>query len=305
MTDRIVRARDFIFRNARLLERQLFAFHFDGGSADAVIAALAAYQNADGGFGHALEPDKRTPHSQPQDAEIALHVLDAVGHLPKGVIQRLCDWLQSVTTEEDGVPFSLPSVNDFPHAPWWGCEPNPPANSNPTAAIVGLLDKHGIVHPWVQPAAEFCWAKAEGVESAQFHDLAPLILFLEHAFDRARAERALARIGDLIAQPGAVELDPAAQGYVKKPLDWAPTPASFARKLFSDDIIAQHLAWLAGQQQEDGGWPISWETVSPGVTLEWRGAGDDRCAEDAGSVWRLASALDLSAAAGRMSASCQ
>ncbi len=271
LTDRLPRARDFILRNARLLERRLYAFHFEGGAAGDAIAALAAYQNGDGGFGNALEPDKRTPFSQPQDAEIALHTLDDVGVMPAAMVARLCDWLQSVTTKEGGVPFSLPSVNAFPHAPWWAAEDNPPANANPTAAIVGLLDKHGVKHPWIEPAAEFCWRAAETTESTQFHDLAPLLIFLGHAFDRPRAEKALARLSEIIAAPGVVEHDPAAQGYVKKPLDWAPRPGSVCRKLFSDALIAAHLDHLAKQQQEDGGWPIAWDTVSPGVTLEWRG----------------------------------
>ena len=55
------RAEKFIYNNARLLERQLFAFHFKGGSREQVLTALSAYQNADGGFGHALEPDIRCP----------------------------------------------------------------------------------------------------------------------------------------------------------------------------------------------------------------------------------------------------
>ncbi|MBI4926641.1 MAG: hypothetical protein HY835_02670, partial [Anaerolineae bacterium] len=61
------RAADFIWKNARLLDRRLFAFDFLDGSAEAVVSALAAYQNADGGFGNALEPDKRTPYSTPVD----------------------------------------------------------------------------------------------------------------------------------------------------------------------------------------------------------------------------------------------
>src|SRR5689334_19328631 len=62
-------ASDFLWRNARLLERHLFAYHFADGSSDPVRAALRAYQNADGGFGQALEPDKRCPDSQPIDVE--------------------------------------------------------------------------------------------------------------------------------------------------------------------------------------------------------------------------------------------
>jgi hypothetical protein len=57
-------ARQFIFANARLLDRYRAAVLLDGAPADAVVQALRAYRNPDGGFGHALEPDVRTPHSE-------------------------------------------------------------------------------------------------------------------------------------------------------------------------------------------------------------------------------------------------
>jgi|ETNmetMinimDraft_35_1059890.scaffolds.fasta_scaffold259145_1 hypothetical protein len=44
------RAEVFIWKNARLLERQLFAYHFKSGSREAVVEAIRAYQNPDGGF---------------------------------------------------------------------------------------------------------------------------------------------------------------------------------------------------------------------------------------------------------------
>ncbi len=58
-------ARSFILGNARLLDRHRFAFRFEGGRADDVVTALRPYQNADGGFGHALEPDLRGAESEP------------------------------------------------------------------------------------------------------------------------------------------------------------------------------------------------------------------------------------------------
>ena len=67
MSDVVNRAHDFMLRNARLLERRLFEATWTGGPSAAVVAALAAYQNADGGFGAGLEPDKRDPASQPVD----------------------------------------------------------------------------------------------------------------------------------------------------------------------------------------------------------------------------------------------
>ena len=44
------RAQDFLWRNARLLERQLFIHLFKNGPREAVLTALKAYQNPDGGF---------------------------------------------------------------------------------------------------------------------------------------------------------------------------------------------------------------------------------------------------------------
>ena len=54
-------AEDFIWRAARLLDRHRYALLFADGSAEAVLEALRGYRNADGGFGHALEPDLRCP----------------------------------------------------------------------------------------------------------------------------------------------------------------------------------------------------------------------------------------------------
>jgi hypothetical protein len=55
-----------------------------------VLAALLPYQNEDGGFGNALEPDKRCPSSQPQDIECALHILDAIDALHDSMVMRAC-----------------------------------------------------------------------------------------------------------------------------------------------------------------------------------------------------------------------
>ncbi|HEY3363523.1 MAG TPA: hypothetical protein VGK74_00450 [Symbiobacteriaceae bacterium] len=66
-------------------------------------------------------------------------------------------------------------------------------------------------------------------------------------------------------------MDPGETGYVKKPLDWAPTPDTICRRLFSDAVLAAHLDALAARQGEDGGWPLTWRPVSPANEMEWRG----------------------------------
>jgi len=57
------RARQFLKTQARPLDRAMFEYRFEGASAESVIAELARFQNDDGGFGRALEPDLRTPDS--------------------------------------------------------------------------------------------------------------------------------------------------------------------------------------------------------------------------------------------------
>ena len=61
MTIDLDSARTFTYANARVLERHRVAALIDGAPAEPVVAALRAYRNPDGGFGHALEPDVRGP----------------------------------------------------------------------------------------------------------------------------------------------------------------------------------------------------------------------------------------------------
>lgn len=271
MSHVLERAQTFIFNNARLLERRLFEHVFCSSSKDHVISALRAYQNEDGGFGNALEPDKRTSTSQPIDQEIALRVLDEVG-FDAGIAVSVCNFLQTITTAEGGVPFVLPTVRDAPRAPWWNTETDdPPASINPTASIAGLLHKHGVDHPWLDLATAFCWQQIEQHDIPNENDVLCVLLFLEHVPDRERAERAFQHVSTQLLQGQHVTFDPQASGYVFTPLAYAPSPHSMCRRLFDAATIATHLDALAHKQQADGGWPISWPAVSPACELEYRG----------------------------------
>jgi len=263
----IEQAQIFIWNNARLLERQLFSFLFQNGDRQKVLTALIAYQNSDGGFGNALEPDKRSASSQPIDQEFALRILDDIG-FDDELAAQICDFLMTITTVEGGVPFVLPTVRDAPRAEWWNTEDHPPASINPTASIAGLLHKHHFQHAWLEHATEFCWQKIESLENPSDNDLLCVALFLEHVPDRERANKEFKRLEQQIKKH--VELDPDASGYVQKPLTWAPDPASLCRALFDDPLIDLHLDMLAAQQQPDGGWQISWPAISPASELEAR-----------------------------------
>ena len=70
------RARRFLETQARPLDRAMFEYRFEGSSAESVIAELAHFQNEDGGFGRALEPDLRTPSSSALATGIGLRTLE-------------------------------------------------------------------------------------------------------------------------------------------------------------------------------------------------------------------------------------
>src|SRR5215469_11132254 len=86
-------AGDFVWRNARLIERTLFAHLFVEPSARAVIAALMAFRNADGGFGNALEADVRAPSSMPVACEVAMIMLHQADIRDSSIASALCDYL--------------------------------------------------------------------------------------------------------------------------------------------------------------------------------------------------------------------
>lgn len=264
------RGRDFIYREGRLLDQRLFETVFEAAPPQGVLDALRGYRNADGGFGHGLEPDVRCPESQPLDVELALQTMDAAGAVDRELVNAALDFLESVTTPEGGVPIVLPSIADFPRAAHWG-DGGFPAGLNPTAGIAGLAGKFGIEHPWVERATEFCWAQLAQELPSDAHTLSEVLIFLEYVPDRDRAEALIPRV--VAELPGAALFlaNPTDEGYGLSPLHFAPSPDSRWRTLFSDEAIEGHLDRLQAGQQPDGGWSVSWEPPSEASTLEWRG----------------------------------
>jgi hypothetical protein len=272
-TDALAAAERYVLLNARLIDRLRFAYHFRDGSASAVRTALAAYANSDGGFGNALEPDLRGPASQPQPVEVAFHLLDETASqdapFDGPLVSAACDYLIRIAAEDGGVPFVLPSVGDTPAAPWWQTPDDPPGNLNPTAALAGLLHKHGVSHPFVEQATEFSWPRIEALTETNPYQAYPVLTFLDHVPDRERAEAAFERFAPLIKPH--VALDPDTSGEAHFPLDFAPTPLGCGRRLFDDETIDQHLDALVAAQREDGSWTFNWPAWTPVVQHEWCG----------------------------------
>jgi hypothetical protein len=261
----------FVEASARLIDRHRFDHQFRDGDPGRVRAALLPYRNADGGFGNALEPDLRGLDSQPEPTRLALEILVAeLGMSDDPAVGDACDWLVTASTAEGGVPFVLPTARGHSHAPWWEPPGDASPNLTPTAGLVAILVGHGVEHAWVGPAEAWCWEAIESLEASGPYELRSVIPFLDHAADRPRAERALERIAPFVAEH--VTLDPADTGAERhRPLDFAPSPASLARRLFDDAVIDRNLDALAAGQRDDGGWTFDWPAWAPASEPDWRG----------------------------------
>lgn len=277
----LARAEQFIWLTARVLEQRRFAFHFLGGDADPVDAALGAYLGGDGGYGHALDPDLRGPLSHPLHTAHALRVLDGLGRCSGQRIERLCGHLTRVSTPEGALPVVSPGPGGYPAAPYHPAHDDPPGDLLTTGPVVGLLHRNRVWHAWLFRATDFCWDRVENLRRSHPYELQSAVAFLDGAPDRARAAAAADRLGRLAREQRLVVLDPAdedayppAPGYAPgerlHPYDLARRPESLARGWFTDAELRRSLHHLAALQQPDGGWPVHRGAWAPGSSLERR-----------------------------------
>ncbi|MEU8468929.1 hypothetical protein AB0F30_13580 [Streptomyces sp. NPDC029006] len=277
----LLRAEQFVWLTARVLEQRLFAHHFLHGTPDAVETALDAYRNEDGGYGHALEPDLRGPVSQPLHTAHALSVLDAIGRCGGQRVERVCRYLTSVSTADGALPAVHPSQRGYPTAPFVPVVDDPPSELLATGPVVGVLHRNAVWHAWLFRATDFCWQAVESLEKSHPYEVEAAVTFLDSAADRPRAEAAADRLGRLVREQRLAALDPdrldafpVAPGYAPGehhfPHDFARGPDSLARAWFTDDEMARSLDHLAAEQREDGGWPVRWRQWAPAPALEAR-----------------------------------
>lgn len=272
----VERAKSFLYRNGRLLDRRRYEYWCEGGSAEAVIAALRAYRNEDGGFGNALEPDIRCPYSQPVPTEMALSIMDETACFDPELIEGIMRYLRQITLPDGGFPTIFRNAGEYPHAPWWGTDRDDRPSINPTGSIIGMLYKMNLraslyEEEWFRKNVAYVWRVFEQETPHGYHDGIQWITFLQHTPDRERARVHRHTVDDWLRQPGTIERDPQAQGYVQKVLDWAPLRDSYAGSFVTPEEVRLHLEALVGQQQADGGWPISWQPPSSVAEAEWRG----------------------------------
>lgn len=268
--------RRWIYRNARPLDLARWQYHFEGGGQEAVLAALAAYQNADGGFGNALEPDLWNPNSLPYVTQIAVNILEEIGFRDGDhpIVRGMLAYLEH-GAGFDGThwPTIVASTQDYPHAPWW-TESAYDWGYTPTAPLAGW------VLLYIDVGAPFYEACRRVVGTA-------IDTYLFGTMPDGSAYRSVRREGEIkglarmlgfleavgiaeaypLAEVRRVLRQQAAQFTEKDPAKWGQyswRPSTFVRSPESpfyagnEAAIEAELDYLLDRRNAEGVWDITW-----------------------------------------------
>jgi hypothetical protein len=272
-------AEAFIAAHARVLDRRRFQLLTGTADPGTVLAALDAYRNPDGGYGWGLEPDLRSPESQPGAALHAFEVVDDIAPTTAWQAVALCDWLASVSLPDGGLPFALPVTNPAGCAPFWA-QADPTVSSlqitavvTATAHRVAVHDAAVAAHPWLDLATSYCLAAIQAIdERPAAMELAFAMQLLDAVYDtHPEAAALLQGLAAKVPANGVLHVEGGLEEETMRPLDFAPTPDRPVRALFASQVIATELQRLIDQQHDDGGWVVDFASYSPAAALEWRG----------------------------------
>jgi hypothetical protein len=272
-------AADFMATHARVLDRRRFELLTGETDPSGVLAALEGYRNPEGGYGWGLEPDLRSPESQPGASHHAFEVFEEIAPATSAHAAALCDWLESVSLPDGGLPLALPLGISAGSGPWWnGADPSVSSlqiTAVVTAAAqrVAAHDRDVAAHPWLERASRYCLTAIEAIDEAPpAYVLAFSVGFLDAVHDsRPEAADLLHKLGKYVPADGRIRVQGGTEDEMLHPLDIAPYPDRPARDLFSAEVISADLDRLAALQQDDGGWIVDFRSISPAGSLDWRG----------------------------------
>lgn len=277
-------ARRFIETTARPLEIARLHHAFDGGPAEAVFAALWQYQNADGGCGHALDPDLRAAESSALCTSIAFQVVRATREEAgeELVAAAIAYFLQTLDQAEGHWRIIPRSAERSPRAPWWnqtGREDTFDSFSlNPTAEILGYLYDYRDRVPAhiLSLVAGRVISHLSGQKDIRMHDLLCCLRLLQ---TQDLPEEVREPIGRELTPriDRVVVYDPARwKEYGLRPVQVVQDPGS-PWMAGREAAVAANLDYEIASQRADGSWAPTWSWGDafpndwPAARREWAG----------------------------------
>lgn len=281
------KARGFIYRNARPVDLARFQYHFEDGDKENVLNALSCYQNDDGGFGHALEPDCLNPNSSPVQTWAATEILREIDFTDKNhpVIKGILKYLESGSDfdkEHNQWLNVMPSNNDFPHAIWWEYGQNGSEfKYNPTACLAGFIVKFadkesGLYKKGCEIAKEAIVWFLEKAPFSEMHVTSCFIRLYEYLIS-AKAEIAdmdlfEKKLKDQVNFNICRDMEKWGKEYVTMPSNLIGNKNSI---FYSDnsEIANEECKFIRNSQLPDGSYPVTWiwctEYKEQEIALNW------------------------------------
>ncbi|MET3698230.1 hypothetical protein SAMN05877753_10885 [Bacillus oleivorans] len=272
-------ARNFIMEHARPIDQALFSFFFEEGDKNKVLEALKKFQNEDGGFGNAIEPDFRLTISSPMATTIGLQVIKAVGiSYEEKAVQAAIQYLIRSFDHEKQRWHAVPKeINQVPHAPWW--EYNIEEDrcgvegtwANPSAEIAGYLHQHHHFVPkeFLDHVTDVAFQEAVKLpEKIDMHDF----LCYQRLLD-ALPEHQKGKIKAILQKSVRLTVSPDPKdwgGYAATPLHIVISPSSAFYKELQEEVEV-NLDFEIKTINEDGSWKPNWSWFGQ-YEEEWKQA---------------------------------
>ncbi|MCK8060411.1 MULTISPECIES: hypothetical protein [unclassified Fusibacter] len=259
--------KDDIKTYARPLEIALFNYHFDGASYKPVIEALKVFQNEDGGFGHAIEPDIQMPNSSAIGTTVALQILEQLpteeDEVAEIVDKCLAYLSRSYHARRMGWTAANIFVNDYPHAPWWhadekGLTAVDARWGNPTVEILGHFIRLQHDRGEVTFKEQLDYAVKQLLEATETseHELFCYISAYPY-FNKERQDQlrpVITRHVKKLLNMNVEEWNT----YVPRPLDFIKSPDSEMFGITTDQITV-HMEYIIEKLIQNGRLTTNWE----------------------------------------------
>lgn len=267
--------REWMYRNARNVELCMWQYLFEGGTQQAVADALSHYQNEDGGFGRALEPDNWNPQSTPIATHHVLRIYRLLGMEidEHPIFTGINRYLKSGKDKlEYGWRFNVAGNDLYPHAPWWNYSEieNKKEYFGVTAGLCSYIllnfDKQSAEY---QNAVELTKQLLNAIQAdIEYGDMGLMVLLElvevmevmeergENAFAQYDREALKERLGIKITQSIEHDVDKW-QYYGTRPSKYIDSPNSPYYEA-NKDIVNREIQYLIESRPKEDVWGITW-----------------------------------------------
>ncbi|HSX33680.1 MAG TPA: hypothetical protein VLF91_05080 [Candidatus Saccharimonadales bacterium] len=253
----------YLETHARRLDLYLYECLFEKADRRRVLDELGAYQNNDGGFGKALEPDLRLPDSSALATTVALQYLAKVGMPADSLTEKAVRYLVATYDDDKQQWVDIPPAADMhPRAPWWNyAEVLKWAGwGNPSAEVLGyLLENADIVNdqPFLDKIGAQAVRRLDAINEPEQHEVKCYIRLYERAGRELQAklhDKLAAHITQLTV------IDPKDwEGYLATPLTFVDSPDSPFAYLFSKQLLLDNAHFVKSKLLNGDHWEPTWE----------------------------------------------